>query len=58
MGIVINQDRVRLARSDELNRMFHHIESPRINCFNFKLALVLLRRAFSAFAYSRPKAKT
>jgi hypothetical protein len=48
-----NQDCVRLARSDELNRMFHHVESLRINCFSFKLALVLLRRSFYAFAYPR-----
>lgn len=28
---IINQGYVRLARSDALNRMFHHVESPRIN---------------------------
>lgn len=54
-AVIINQNRVRLARSDALNRMFHHVESPRINCFNFKLALVLLRRTFFAFAYLNPK---
>lgn len=49
------QDCVRLARSYELINIIHCVGSLRINCFNFKLAFVLLRWIIYALAYALPE---
>jgi len=49
------QDCVRLARSYELINIIHCVGSLRINCFNFKLAFVLLRWTIYALAYTLAK---
>jgi hypothetical protein len=49
--LTIIQDCVRLARSYELINIIHCVGSLRINCFNFKLAFVLLRWIIYALAY-------
>lgn len=51
------QDCVRLARSYELINIIHCVGSLRINCFNFKLAFVLLRWIIYALAYFYAKHK-
>jgi hypothetical protein len=48
----IIQDRVRFARSYELINIIHCAGLLRINCFNFKLAFVLLRWIIYALAYT------
>lgn len=51
LTVKISQDCVRLARSDALIHIIHYVDSSRINCFNFKLAFVLLRWTLYALAY-------